>query len=163
MCVDAVAGGRDTVEQSGGRATQRQPARRITPVTPEPRRCVMAKTGAPGEEFNFSKMMDFSKLAAEFKLPGVDMQSVMDSQRRNLEVLGTANKRAIEGMQAVARRQSEIFRQMMEETQAAMRDFMAAASPEDKAARQTELVKTAFERAIANMREISDLVAQSNN
>ena len=123
----------------------------------------MAKPGAPGEEFDFSKMMDFSKLAAEFKLPGVDMQAVMDSQRRNLEALGAANKRAMEGMQAVARRQSEIFRQMMEETQASMRDFMAAASPEDKAARQTDLAKSAFERAIANMRELSEMVAQSNN
>lgn len=123
----------------------------------------MAKPGAPGEDFDLGKMMDFSRFAAEFKLPGVDMQAVMDSQRRNLEALGAANKRAIEGMQAVARRQSEIFRQMMEETQAAMRDFMAAASPEDKATRQTELAKSAFERAIANMREISDMVAQSNN
>ncbi len=123
----------------------------------------MAKPGAPGEEFDFSKMMDFSKLAGEFKLPGVDMQAVMDSQRRNLEALGAANKRAMEGMQAVARRQSEIFRQMMEETQAAMRDFMAAASPEDKAARQTDLAKSAFSRAIANMRELSEMVAQSNN
>ena len=32
-------------------------------------------------------MMDFTRLAAEVKLPGVDMQAVMDSQRRNLDAM----------------------------------------------------------------------------
>jgi phasin family protein len=38
---------------------------------------------------------------------------------------------------------------------------MAAGSPEDKAARQTELTKEAFKSAIANMRELAEMVAKS--
>jgi len=115
----------------------------------------------PFGEFDFSKMMDPSKLMGDFKVPGVDVEAVVSSQRRNLEALSQANQLAVEGMQAVARRQAEIFRQMMEEASQAMKDIMAAGSPEDKAGRQTELVKEAFQRAIANMRELAEMVAKS--
>lgn len=115
----------------------------------------------PFGEFDFSKMMDPSKLMGDFKVPGVDVEAVVSSQRRNIEALSQANQLAVEGMQAVARRQTEIFRQMMEEASQAMRDIMAAGSPEDKAGRQTELLKEAFQRAIGNMRELAEMVTKS--
>ena len=129
----------------------------------------MAKPGNPFGDFDFTKMMDPSKfmdptkLMGEFKLSGVDMEKVVASQRRNLEALTAANQLAVEGMQAIARRQAEIFRQVMEEGSAAMKDVMGAGSPEDKAARQTELTKEAFKRAIGNMRELAEMVAKSQN
>ncbi len=115
----------------------------------------------PFGDFDFTKMMDASKLIGDFKVPGVDVEAVVASQRRNLEALSQANQLAVEGMQAVARRQAEIFRQMMEEASQAMKDIMAAGSPEDKAGRQTELVKEAFKRAISNMRELAEMVSKS--
>ena len=121
----------------------------------------MTKPNNPFGDFDFSKMMDPSKMMGDFKMSGVDMEKVVSSQRRNLEALAAANQLAIEGMQAVAKRQAEIFRQVMEESSAAMKSVMAAGSPEDKAARQTELTKEAFKRAIANMRELAEMVAKS--
>jgi phasin family protein len=125
----------------------------------------MAKPGNPFGDFDFTKMMmDPSKLMGDFKLGGgIDMEKLMASQRRNLEALTAANQLALEGMQAVARRQAEIFRQMMEESGAAMKDVMGAGSPEAKAARQTDLTKEAFKRAIGNMRELAEMVAKSQN
>jgi phasin family protein len=119
------------------------------------------KPNNPFGDFDFSKMMDATKLMKDFKLPGVDVEAVVSSQRRNLEALTAANQLAIEGMQAIAKRQSEILRQMMEEASQAMRDVMAPGSPEDKAARQTEVVKEAFKRAIGNMRELAEMVSKS--
>ncbi len=121
----------------------------------------MTKPNNPFGDFDFTKMMDPSKMMGDFKMSGVDMEKVVSSQRRNLEALTAANQLAIEGMQAVARRQTEIFRQVMEESSAAMKAVMSAGSPEDKAARQTELTKEAFKRAIANMRELAEMVAKS--
>lgn len=121
----------------------------------------MSKPNNPFGDFDFSKMMDPSKMMGDFKVSGVDMEKVVSSQRRNLEALAAANQLAIEGMQAVARRQAEIFRQAMEESSAAMKAVMAAGSPEDKAARQTDLTKEAFKRAIANMRELAEMVSKS--
>jgi phasin family protein len=121
----------------------------------------MARPNNPFGDFDFTKMMDPSKLMGDFKMSGVDMEKVVSSQRRNLEALTAANQLAIEGMQAVAKRQAEIFRQVMEESSSAMKSLMAAGSPEDKAARQTELTKEAFKSAIANMRELAEMVAKS--
>jgi len=111
--------------------------------------------------FDAAKMFDPAKLMAEFKMPGVNMEHVVASQRRNLEALTAANQLAVQGFQAVTRRQAEILKQTLEQTSQAMREVMAAGSPEDKAARQTELAKEAFERAIANMRELAEMVTKA--
>ena len=111
--------------------------------------------------FDAAKMFDPSKLMNEFKMPGVNMEQVVASQRRNLEALTAANQLAMQGFQAVTRRQAEILKQTLEQTSVAMREVMAAGSPEDKAARQTELAKEAFERAIANMRELAEMVSKA--
>jgi phasin family protein len=105
---------------------------------------------------------DFTKIFSEFKVPGLDMQSLVATQRRNIEAVQTANQLAIEGVQAVVRRQSEIMRQMVEESSTVLRDMMATGAPEQKIAQQTELVKTAFEKALGNLRELTEMVAKSN-
>jgi phasin family protein len=105
---------------------------------------------------------DFTKIFSEFKIPGFDMQSLMATQRRNIEAVTAANQLAIEGVQAVMRRQTEILRQMVEESSSVLREMMATGAPEQKIAQQTDLVKTAFEKALANLRELTEMVAKSN-
>jgi phasin family protein len=105
---------------------------------------------------------DFTKIFSEFKVPGFDMQALIATQRRNIEAVSHANQLAVEGVQAVMRRQGEILRQMVEESTNSLKDMMAAGAPEAKIAQQTELVKTAFEKALANLRELTEMVAKSN-
>jgi len=125
---------------------------------------------------DFAKMADFTKMFSAFGIPGVDMtkmfanfnapnvdmQSLMSSQRKNIEALTQANKVALEGMQAVFRRQAEILKQSIEETTAATRDLSGSGSPQDKVAKQTELAKHAFEKSLANARELSEIVTKAN-
>lgn len=117
----------------------------------------------PFGEFDFAKMFDMPKQMGDFKFAPVDMEGLVAAQRKNVEALAQANQLAVESMQAIARRQSEIFRSMMEEASTAMREVMAAGSPEEKAAKQTEIAKEAFKRAIVNMRELAELVSKSQN
>jgi phasin family protein len=105
---------------------------------------------------------DFTKIFSEFRIPGFDVETLVAAQRRNLEAVQAANQLAIEGVQAVVRRQTEILRQMVEESSTGMRDLMASGAPEQKIAQQTDLVKTVFEKAIANLRELTEMVAKSN-
>jgi len=121
----------------------------------------MKGTKMPFGEFDLAKMFEMPKQMGDFKFAPVDMEGVVATQRKNIEALAQANQLAVESMQAIARRQSEIFRSMMEEASSAMREVMAAGSPEEKAARQTEIVKDAFQRAVQNMRELAELVAKS--
>jgi phasin family protein len=122
----------------------------------------MAKIN-PFFDVDVSKFTDVSKLISEFKLPGVDVESALASQQKNIQALTAANQLAFEGFQAIARRQSEILRQSIEQTTAIVTELLAAGSPEDKVAKQAELVKSAFEKALANTRELAELVTKSNS
>jgi len=105
---------------------------------------------------------DFTKMFSEFRVPGVDMQALMAAQRRNIEAVSAANQLAVEGVQAVLRRQAEIIKQMVEESSNNLKGLMAQGAPEEKVAQQADLVKAAFEKAIANLRELTEMVAKSN-
>lgn len=106
--------------------------------------------------------MDVTKMMSDFKVPGVDMDVVLQSQRKNIEALTAANQLAMEGVQAVARRQMEILRQTMEETASTVQGMMSAGTPEEGVVKQADLVKTAFEQALINMKEMAEMIAKSN-
>jgi len=106
---------------------------------------------------------DVTKYLGEFKVPGVDVETLVAAQRKNIEALTAANRLAYEGVQAVMKRQVEILRQTMEEVASATRDLSEPGTPQDKAAKQTELAKDVFERALANMRELAEMMARSNS
>ncbi len=86
----------------------------------------------------------------------------MGAYRRNIEVLSAANRVALEGAQAVARRHMEIMQQTMAEMTETMTALSASTSPQAKAAKQAELLKRAYERAVANTKELSDLIQHAN-
>lgn len=107
--------------------------------------------------------LDFSKFFAEMKLPALpDMESFLAASRKNLETLSAANRIALEGAQAVAKRHMEIVQSSMTEMTDAMRQLASADAPQDKAAKQAELLKQAYQRAVTHMKELSDLIQQSN-
>ena len=58
----------------------------------------------------FLPEFDVAKLMGDMKLPAVpDVQVVMAAYKRNLDALSEANRVALEGAQAVARRHMEIM------------------------------------------------------
>ena len=114
-------------------------------------------------EMGASAMSEFTRMFADMKMPAMpDMEALMSAHRRNLETLSAANRVALEGAQAVARRNMEIMQQTMSELTDGMRNFAAVENPSARAARQTEMLKGAYERAVANMQEISELIQKSS-
>ncbi|WP_374445507.1 phasin family protein [Stella sp.] len=105
---------------------------------------------------------DVTRMVGEFRMPGVDTEALLAAQRRNIEALTKANQLAAEGVQAVMKRQAEILRQTMEEASRMMGEIAKAGGPERQAVKQAEVAKTAFETAIANMKEIADLMTRAN-
>ncbi|MDX1709790.1 MAG: phasin family protein [Rhodovibrionaceae bacterium] len=120
------------------------------------------KTGNPFLDNDFNEMFDVNRFMEQFKVPGMEAQNVMEMQRKNMEAIAQANRVAFEGMQAVAQRNTEIMRQAMEDFTSALKDLSGSASPEARLAKQAELTKDAFERAIKNVRELSEMSAKSN-
>jgi phasin family protein len=112
---------------------------------------------------NLPDFSELTKMFANLKLPAVpDMEAFVAASRRNMETLTAANRVALEGAQAVARRHMEIMQQSMTEMAEAMRSMATNETPQAKAARQAELIKQAYERAVSNMKEIGDLIQRSH-
>jgi phasin family protein len=106
---------------------------------------------------------DVSKVMSDFRMPGIDLEAVAASQRKNIEALTQANQLAVEGVQAVVRRQVEIARQAMEEFSSMFRDFVQPnGSPEDRLAKQAEYSKQALEKGLTNARELTELMTKAN-
>ena len=107
--------------------------------------------------------IDFSKYLTDFKFPNLDIETYIAAQRKNIEALSQANRLAYDGLQAVAKRQIEIVRQSLDQAAAAARDAAEPGTPHDKAAKQAELAKVSFERALSNLRELGELVTKANS
>lgn len=124
------------------------------------------------KSFDFSKFMDMSQFrdmpkwwpdlkATNLNMNGVDLQALMETNKKNFEAITQANQVAIAGMQNIMRRQADIFRETMQAAGQLMTDALATGTPEEKLARQADIAKTAFEAASKNMEELADLVTQS--
>lgn len=125
----------------------------------------MANPTDPFAAFDPRNFMDLGKLGPDaMRLPaGFDMSALVEAQRRNVEAMTRANQVAAEGVQALAQRHGEMLRQGLEQAGQALRALMAAGSPEDKAARQTDLAREALERATANARELVEIAARAQH
>ena len=128
-----------------------------------------AQMGKSAMDTGMAKMAEFTKMFSDMKVPGMpgmgampDMEAFLSAHRRNMEVLTAANRVALEGAQAVARRHMEIMQQTMSEMTDTMRDLSSPDSPQAKAAKQTEVMKASYERAVAHMKELADLIQRAN-
>jgi phasin family protein len=114
-------------------------------------------------EAGLAGMAEFSRMFGDMKFPGVpDMDAFLAAHRRNMETLSAANRVALEGAQTVAKRHMEIVQQTMQEMSETIRELASPDSPQARAAKQAELIKHAYERAVSNIKELADLIQRSN-
>jgi phasin family protein len=104
---------------------------------------------------------DVTKMMADFRFRPFDVEALMAAQRRNIEALSQANQLAVEGMQAVAKRQIEVARQAVEDVSALLRELAQPASPEDRIAKNTEFAKQMLEKSVNHGREITLLATKA--
>lgn len=98
---------------------------------------------------------DLMKTLEQFKLPGVDMSAIIESSRKDIEAVVEANKSAYETMQAMARKQTEMLAGAMQGIQD------GAKSGVGDPAKQAEAVRKAYDKALADMKEIAEMAKQS--
>ena len=103
---------------------------------------------------------DMFKAFGQFKAPGFDIESIMATQRKNLEAAAAANQRAFEGVSAIMRRQAEVARETAETTMKAFSD-VSAATPEERMAKQADFAKTAYTSFFQNSKEVYDMATKT--
>lgn len=109
------------------------------------------------------KMPDMTKWfdASAMKMPGFDASAMMENSKKNMEALMAANQAAAAGYQDFFKKQMAIFEETMQAAQEQMTHVGEGMSP-DAAAKQAELYKAAFDKALANMTELAEAVKKSN-
>ncbi len=113
----------------------------------------MYANGAFKNPFDF----DFTKFTGEFKLPVVNVETVVETGRKNFAAMTTASTAAVETFKTIAQRQSDMLRAAMEDLSKYGSDVMGAATIEEKAAKQIDFAKKSYDLAIANTKELADL------
>jgi phasin family protein len=107
----------------------------------------------------FPGFEDLKKLIEKFQLPSVDIDALVDWQRKDLEALTEANRQASEGIKALVERRDEILRETLAEWQAAIRDATSA----EAMSKGADAAKQGMQKAITNFRELSEMEAQARN
>ena len=96
-------------------------------------------------------------------VPGIDVEAVMASQQKNIEALVAASRTAMGSVNALGKRQAEILQETMSQTAHSLQTLGKAGSPYDIAAKQAELTKEGFEKALGNMRELAEMVTKAQH
>jgi len=120
-------------------------------------------TAAPIPSFNsLAKLpaFDAASFTQAFKLPGFDVTTVLDIQRRNVEALIAANQTIAQGLQTVVQRQGEIARQSVKQFQDLVSFKPSSTSVTETLVKQIDVAKTAYEKNVTNARELGDIVAK---
>jgi len=117
------------------------------------------KTPAATRSTAAASASDFGKIIEKFKLPGVDVAAIVESQRKDMEALVEANRLAFEGIKALAKRRNEILKESLAEWQAGSKDSTGKGG----LSKQADLAKKGVEKAIASIRELAEMEAASRS
>ena len=104
---------------------------------------------------------DVTKMMTDFRFKPFDIEALMAAQRRNIEALSHANQLAVDGVQAVARRQIEMTRQALEDVSLWLREWAQPASAEERIAKNTEYAKQMLEKSVNHGRELTQLATKA--
>ncbi|MCX4162037.1 MULTISPECIES: phasin family protein [Paraburkholderia] len=106
---------------------------------------------------------EYKKVITQFKLPGIDVNAVLESRRKDIEAIAEANTTALAGVQSLAQKQSEILRTTLTELQSLV--GRVAASGVKPSANTGEVVQQALHKALADMQELASTAyrAQSDS
>ena len=137
-------------------ATTKKAVRKTTSKAASP---TAASPAAAGKKSSIPSIGDLGKLIEKFKLPGIDIGAIVESQRKDMEALAEANKQAYEGIKALAQRRNEILQEALVQWQEAMKD----ATGKDALSRRAEMAKKGVQQVIANFRELAEMEAKSRS
>ncbi|CAN5668862.1 phasin family protein [soil metagenome] len=110
---------------------------------------------------NFTDM--FKTLGEQLKIPSFDMTKIMEHHQKNLEAMTKSWQAMASGATEIANKQRAIFEEAVKDVTAMAQQYKPGGSPQEIMAKQTEFAKKAMEAAIANTRDIAELVQKSSS
>jgi phasin family protein len=111
------------------------------------------KSTSTDADWGFARL-DFAKLIESCQISGVDMMSLIDAEKKNIDALIEVNRSAYDSWQNLMARQAEVF-------QETMKAIAVEAGDEAAVGRHTEIARQGFEKALANMRQLAETATES--
>ena len=110
----------------------------------------------------FFKMPEFDKMFDAAKLPAVDVEAVVAAQQKNMTALVEANKVAFAGYQEVFKRQMALMEGAVAQIKDQVAELQGQPITADQAAKNVETMKSAVEKAMGDVKELSELTQKAN-
>lgn len=115
---------------------------------------------------NYDPQAFFKQIQSGFsayQIPNLDTAALVESQKKNVDALITANQAALTGAQELLKQQGEMLQQAMTDAAEAATSLAGSSNPMELAEKQKKLVQAAFEKALTNSTEISQLVKKNQD
>lgn len=101
-----------------------------------------------------------NEATSNLKMPRIDMNAIIDSYKKNLEILGMINKMSMEVYNGVVKLQSAFFKQSMED----ITNLMDKCNkPAEFVGKLNDLTRDNVVKAIGNGKQISDMITSASN
>lgn len=91
-----------------------------------------------------------------------DVSTVMDMVRKNIQTVATAQQLYVDSLQVMARAHGMLLNDLAQGQSNLARTLTDSEAPEDKIGDQALILKHAYERFNDHMRELQDMLYQSN-
>lgn len=95
-----------------------------------------------------------------FKMPNIDTNALMDSYKKNLEILGLINKTSIEVFNGIAKLQTTFVKQMISDMGGIIEK---SGKPSEAMAEFSRVARDSAVRAVGNGKQISDMLTMASN
>ncbi|HEY4192858.1 MAG TPA: TIGR01841 family phasin [Mesorhizobium sp.] len=111
------------------------------------------------EEPSFMDM--FARFGRDLKLPNLDVDAIIEHQRRNFDALEKSARVTATGTAALMRKQRDMLEDTLRQTSEMAKHYKTPGNPEELIARHAEFARKAFESAVSNAGEVAELVKSS--
>ena len=107
---------------------------------------------------NPSKLFDdIAKLAQQYKMPGIDIDAVLQGRRKDVETLLEVGRITQSGAESLAQKQAEMLRASLED----LRSVLGAQGKTEGA--KPDAVRQAAEKALGNFGELAQIALKSQS
>ena len=118
---------------------------------------------AQHKDFLSPFLSDYTKIFEDYKMQNFDLQGILETQRKNIQAFSEAQQSLLGNMQSIAQRHSEIISKAMQEQSKLTSELLREGKPDDKIAKNAELIKKNYEQAMSNFSEIAEMVKKANS
>lgn len=112
------------------------------------------------DKFPFA--FDMGAMTEAFKMPAFDFSAMQATQQKNMEAFVNANKTAMAGYQEIYKRQQTLFEGALADIKTRMSDLQGQPMTTETATQNFEDMKSAFEQAIADLKDVAEMAQSAN-